>query len=66
MEVTRRSKMTGKIRTREIPITNEQLASWKSGTLIQIAMPELSPDDREFLMTGITPEEWDELLGPKK
>jgi hypothetical protein len=26
--------------------------------LIQEAMPNLSADDREFIMTGITPEEW--------
>ena len=29
--------------------------------LIQNAMPNLSADEREFLMTGITPEEWAEL-----
>jgi hypothetical protein len=26
-------------------------------------MPNLSADDREFLMTGTTPEEWDEMFG---
>jgi hypothetical protein len=25
---------------------------------IQNAMPHLSVDDREFIMTGVTPEEW--------
>ena len=43
----------------EIEVTQEQLSSWESGTLIQNAMPHLSADEREFIMTGITPEEWD-------
>ena len=43
----------------EIEVTQEQLSSWESGTLIQNAMPHLTPDEREFIMTGITPEEWD-------
>jgi hypothetical protein len=29
---------------------------------IQNAMPNLSTDDREFLMTGVTPEEWDKYI----
>ncbi len=46
----------------EMPeVTEEQYRNWQSGTLIQNAMPHLSPDQREFLMTGITPEEWETL-----
>jgi len=30
-----------------------------AGMLIQDAMPNVSVDEREFIMTGITPEEWD-------
>jgi hypothetical protein len=63
MLITRRSKLTGDIHTRDIPITREQLENWKSsGQLIQKAFPYLSPDDREFLLTGITPDEWDEAF----
>jgi hypothetical protein len=25
-------------------------------------MPELCPEDREFLISGITPEEWDSMF----
>lgn len=32
------------------------------GKLIQNAFPELSAGEREFLITGITPEEWNELF----
>lgn len=30
--------------------------------LIQDALPELSDDERELLMTGIGPDEWDETF----
>lgn len=34
------------------------LSEWQSGELIQNAFPMLDADEREFIMTGITPEEW--------
>ena len=63
MKVTRTSMFTGVERTIDLPITEEQLATWKGGTLIQEAMPDLSPDDREFVMTGVTSEEWEAEFG---
>lgn len=33
-----------------------------SGQLVQDAFSRLNADQREFLMTGMTPEEWDEYL----
>lgn len=62
MLITRQSVITGVIRTLEIPVTDEQLKAWQSGTYIQDAMPEQEPAQREFVMTGITAEEWDELV----
>lgn len=35
---------------------------WAAGELIQNAFPMLSADEREFIMTGCTPEEWDEMF----
>jgi len=52
--------MTGITRTLEIDITQEQIAAHKSGVLIQNAFPNLTADDREFIKTGVTGEEWDE------
>lgn len=64
MKVTRTSMLTGVQRTREIPMTKDQYIEWaERGGLIQEVFPELSPDDREFLMTGITPREWEEVFG---
>ena len=54
---------TGVERTLDLPITEEQLSAWKDGTLIQDAMPKLSADEREFIMTGVTAEEWDNEFG---
>ena len=41
------------------------LKAWDhpDGPLIQEALPGLPMGEREFLMTGPTPEEWDELFG---
>ena len=58
MLITKVSQLTGHRHSREIDITDEQLDNWQRGALIQDAMPDLSPDDREFITTGITPKEW--------
>jgi hypothetical protein len=58
MQVTRTNPFTGEVVTREIAVTEAALVSWKSGTLIQEAMPNVSADDREFIMTGLLPEQW--------
>ena len=59
MLITKFSPISMKDHSREIPVTQEQLDAWNSAVLIQNAMPNISADDRESLMTGITPEEWD-------
>ena len=46
----------------EIDVSDKQIALWMEGGLIQEVMPNLSPDEREFLMTGITPAEWNEMF----
>ena len=48
MKITRTSPFSGKEHTLEIPVTEEQLKAWHSGTLIQDAMPNISADHREF------------------
>ena len=63
MKITRVSTMSGVERTLEINVTEGQLARWKAGELIQVAMPQLTDDEREFIMTGITAEEWEDMFG---
>jgi hypothetical protein len=63
MRITRTSLLSGITHTREIAITEEQIARWEAGEFIQEVAHDLSPEDREFIMTGITPEEWDTEFG---
>ena len=61
MKITMTSMISGKTTTRDIDVEPEQVKAWQNGMLIQDAMPELSPTDREFIMSGITQEEWEGL-----
>ncbi len=65
MLITRTSPFSGESHTQDIPVTAEQLKQWESGTLIQNAMPNLTPDEREFIMTGITTKEWEEAFNDR-
>ena len=65
MKITRTSPVTGKLNTLEIPVSEEQLTDWMLGTLIQVAMPNVSAGDREFIRTGMLSEEFDKLF-PKE
>ena len=64
MRITRTSKISGITRTKEIAITPAQLREVddpQRKRLIQEILPHLSPADREFLMTGVTDEEWQSM-----
>lgn len=63
VEVTKKSVLTGIEHTRLINATANEISRWRNGALIQNALPHLADADREFLMTGITPEEWDAHFG---
>lgn len=63
MLITKKSKLTGVERTLDIPVMQEQIDAWQNGVLIQNAMPNLTKDEREFMMTGSTSEEWDDIFG---
>lgn len=62
MKITRRSEFTGIERTLDLPITEEQIKLYENGALIQVAFPNLTNDQREFLMTGVVREEWDQFM----
>lgn len=59
--VTQISMLTGHTHTRHIPLTLEQYMAWRDGALIQDVMPDLSAEDREFMISGSTPEEWEAM-----
>lgn len=66
MKITKISRLSGKDNTMEIPFTDEQFKKYerwfKGEGLIQNMLPHLSADQREFLMTGITSEEWKDIF----
>jgi len=66
MIVQRRSIISGKVNTMNIDCTEEQLNRHKMGELVQDVFPNLSVEEREFLISGVTPEEWDNAFEDSK
>ena len=62
MKITRTSMYSGITRTRDLPIVQAQLDAYNEGVLVQNAFPDLSDSDREFIITGITADEWIEMF----
>lgn len=65
MLITKKSEYSGIEHSKEIDVNPEKYNNWeKNGrpTLIQKEFPELSPEDREFILTGVTPDEWEEIF----
>lgn len=59
MKVTRTSRFSDRTRTLELDITQEQLDRYlRRELLLQDAFPQLPPEQREFIRSGITNEEW--------
>jgi hypothetical protein len=63
MQITRTSRISAETNVMEIDVTQEQIDKWEGGMKIQDAMPNIASDEREFIMTGITPTEWDIAMG---
>ena len=64
MLVIRKSMFTGEVHSMELPVTTQQLERWERGAeYIQDVFPGLTADQREFLKTGVTKEEWDNTFG---
>ncbi len=64
--IENRSQFTGRYHQMWIHLDQDDFESaivaWRDGALIQNAFPTLSADEREFLLTGCTPEEWVEIF----
>jgi len=65
MLITRTSPVTGLSSTLDLDVTADQIKEWENGALIQDVMPHLSPSQREFIISGCTPEDFD-LLFPSE
>lgn len=64
MLITRTNPFTAEVVTLDLPVTEEQVAEWNAPNSrhIQQVFPNLTPDEREFILTGITAETWDAIF----
>jgi hypothetical protein len=64
MLVTMKSQLTGEVHSMELDVTETQMSVYFSGGgLLQNVFPKLTPPEREFIKTGITPQEWESYFG---
>ena len=62
VDIVRTSTMTGTKRTKTFMVDPEQLLRYNRGEIfVQDAFPHLSADDREFIISGCTEEEFERL-----
>jgi len=61
MIITKTSMLSGNTSSMNIDVSQDQIDLWQGGSLIQNVMPDLSADEREFIMTGVTAEEWETM-----
>ena len=61
MEIIKTSMFSGVEHQMDLPITAAQLRRWEEGELIQNVFPDLTRGQREFIMTGMTEDEWQDF-----
>ena len=66
MLIKRKSIFTGIEREMNLPITQRQVDDHANGGRIQDVMNNLTKDQREFYLSGSTPEEWEERFPEEK
>ena len=63
MIIKRTSEFSGITREVELPVTIEQMGRFESGLeTLQDIFSNLPVDDREFIKSGITADEWDQMF----
>lgn len=67
MLITNTSQISGVKTTLELDITEEQLERFfnrrENGEYVQTIFPNLTPAEREFILTGVSPKEWEQIFG---
>ena len=61
MIMQRVSPVTGHTNQWDLDVTVSELEDWNNGICIMDAMPRLNANEREFLITGFTPDDWDRM-----
>tara|TARA_R100001369_G_scaffold4012_1_gene12039 strand:- start:905 stop:1126 length:222 start_codon:yes stop_codon:yes gene_type:complete len=62
MLIGRGSIVTGSTSEMEIDVTEKQITLWMEGELIQNVMPNLTPVEREFLISGMSEAEQEKIF----
>lgn len=67
MKITRVSQLDQSVNTLDLNVTQEQLDRFdvrrETGEYVQTIFPHLSAEDREFILSGITGEQWKKEFG---
>lgn len=61
MLISKQNLITGEINVMDLPVTLEQVKLYEDGALVQNAFPHLDADQREFLISGILPGDFEEM-----
>jgi hypothetical protein len=66
MKITRTSQLSGKENTMDLDVTPAQMERFdnrlKNGEYVQTIFSHLTSEEREFILTGITPAEWNDMF----
>lgn len=68
MQLTKKSIFTGKVHTMDLPnVEPSEYAKWTEMVkderpFVQDYFKNATADEREFILTGCTPQEWDEMF----
>ena len=63
MKVQRESIISGQLNTMELNVTPQQMDRFYEGReLTQNIFPHLNSEEREFLISGMMPNEWDSVF----
>lgn len=62
IKVIKTSIFTNKQNEMFLPITKNELKRWQDGECVQDVFPYLNDSQREFLITGATPQEWKDFM----
>jgi len=63
VRITRKSIVSGTESARDLPITSSEILRWQAGEFVQDVWPWMKSNDREFLISGMTDEEQEEIFG---
>jgi hypothetical protein len=64
--ITRFSPVSLKENTMIMYVDPADLQKWQNGELVQVAFPYLTPAEREFIISGVLPGEWDTLFSDEE